>query len=56
VLRLLVKGDSNSEIGQTLGIALSTVKKHVSSIFQKLHTDSRTEVAFIAIRYKWVEL
>lgn len=42
VLRGLVRGSSNSEIGETLGIAESTVKRHLLKVFLKLGVPSRT--------------
>jgi NarL family two-component system response regulator LiaR len=51
ILELLVQGLSNSEIGDRLYISRSTVKNHISSIFGKLHADSRAEAAAIAVQY-----
>ena len=50
VLRLMAKGDANKEIAAQLHITDSTVKTHISSIFQKLNAKDRTEAAMIAIR------
>lgn len=41
---LAVKGMTNAEIGYELGIAETTVKKHMSNIFEKLHISSREEL------------
>lgn len=43
VLRLIAGGLRNKEIAQQLGLAQSTVKFHVSHIFEKLGVSSRTE-------------
>jgi len=43
VLRLVALGFSNTEISQRLYLALSTVKGHNQRIFEKLHTQNRTE-------------
>jgi NarL family two-component system response regulator LiaR len=43
VLRLMMDGMTNAEIAEHLVIGVSTVKKHVSRILNKLNTDSRTE-------------
>jgi LuxR family maltose regulon positive regulatory protein len=43
VLALLVNGLSNQAIADELVIAISTVKKHVNSIFGKLGVTSRTQ-------------
>lgn len=44
ILRLMADGHSNEEISHRLGIARSTVKTHVHSIFQKLQASRRTQV------------
>lgn len=46
VLALLSMGRSNKEIGRALDLAESTVKVHVSAIFQALNVGNRTEAAF----------
>jgi two-component system, NarL family, response regulator LiaR len=51
ILELIVRGLSNSEIGDQLHISRSTVKNHISSIFSKLHIDTRTEAAALAIKH-----
>jgi two-component system, NarL family, response regulator LiaR len=56
VLAMMVSGQGNLEIAQTLNIGLSTVKKHVSSILRKMDTVSRTEAVIMAIKHKLVEL
>ena len=43
VLRLIGSGRSNAEIAQSMGVAVSTVKTHVNSIFGKLQVSSRSE-------------
>ena len=44
VLQLIAQGFNNSQIGEELYIAESTVKKHVSNIYTKLELNSRAEV------------
>jgi two-component system, NarL family, response regulator LiaR len=44
VMALMVEGKGNNEIADLLTIELSTAKSHVSSILDKLHVASRTEV------------
>ncbi len=44
VAELVKRGLSNREIGEELCIAESTVKKHLSNIFDKLEIDSRREL------------
>lgn len=50
VLRLVVEGQSNKEIGVALTIAEGTVRAHLNSIFQKLDALDRTHAVTIAIR------
>jgi DNA-binding NarL/FixJ family response regulator len=48
VLRLLADGSPNKVIATRLGIAISTVKKHTQSLFQKINVRNRTEAALAA--------
>jgi DNA-binding NarL/FixJ family response regulator len=50
VLRLVVAGLRNKEIAAQLGISENTVKFHLRNILEKLHAESRTEVAARAVR------
>jgi DNA-binding NarL/FixJ family response regulator len=50
VLLLIVKGQSNKEIGATLGLAENTVKNHVKMIFEKLGVADRTQAATTALQ------
>jgi len=50
VLRLVVAGQRNKEIAAQLGISENTVKFHLRNILEKLHAESRTEVAARAVR------
>jgi two-component system NarL family response regulator len=50
VLRLLAAGNSNREIGDTLGISEGTVKIHVTHLYAKLDVTSRTEAINTALR------
>jgi LuxR family maltose regulon positive regulatory protein len=43
VLRLLAAGRPNQEIAEELVVALSTVKKHVTHILDKLGAANRTQ-------------
>jgi len=43
VLALLSRGQLYKQIADNLGITLDTVRKHLQSIYQKLHVHSRTE-------------
>ncbi len=50
VLELIVKGLTNGEIAQALGISLGTAKAHLRSILAKLQVADRTEAAAQAYR------
>jgi len=50
VLKLMAKGDANKEIAAQLYITDSTVKTHISNIFQKLNAKDRTEAVMQAVR------
>lgn len=50
VLRGLVSGQTNQEIGQFLRISPKTVEKHLESIYAKLKVASRVEAAVLAIQ------
>lgn len=50
VLRGVVDGKTNQEIGLDLGISQKTVEKHLESIFSKMKVSSRVEAAVMAVR------
>jgi len=50
VLRLVAKGYTNEEIGDTLVVSERTARGHVSSILSKLHLANRTQAALYALR------
>jgi len=45
VLEKISAGLSYNEIGESLSISVNTVRKHIRSIYEKLHVNSRTEAA-----------
>jgi NarL family two-component system response regulator LiaR len=49
VLRLIGQGKSNDEIAGTLFISKNTVRSHIKSIYAKLNTHSRLQLALYAI-------
>jgi DNA-binding NarL/FixJ family response regulator len=50
ILRLIAEGMSNRQIGATLFLAEGTVKNYVSRIMEKLHANTRTELAVLSAR------
>jgi DNA-binding NarL/FixJ family response regulator len=48
ILKLLAEGASNRKIAEELVLAEGTVKNHVSNILSKLHTENRTQAAYLA--------
>jgi DNA-binding NarL/FixJ family response regulator len=49
ILRLVVRGQTNQQIGRTLSISASTVKRHVRHISQKLGVRERVQAAVRAV-------
>jgi len=50
VLKLVVEGKTNQEIGIGLGISEKTVEKNLDGVFSKLQVRSRVEAAVLAVR------
>jgi two-component system response regulator DesR len=55
IVRHVVEGESNDEIGLRLGISARTVEGHLTRIFEHVGVLSRTELATRAIREGWLE-
>lgn len=55
VVKLIVAGASNDEIGARLGISARTVESHLRRLFDRTEVASRTELAARAIREGWLE-
>lgn len=54
LLGLMARGLNNQEIGTQLGIAVPTVKFHITHILAKLHANNRTEAVLTALKFKLV--
>ncbi len=50
ILKLVVKGLINREIGERLHLSEKTVKHYITNILEKLHVRSRVEAAMLAVR------
>jgi two-component system NarL family response regulator len=56
VLKLIVSGKSNKDIGNELSISEATVKTHINNILSKLGVSDRTQAATTALQRGIVEL
>ena len=56
VLELIVRGQSNKEIGASLSIGEATVKSHINNILSKLGVSDRTQAATTALQRGLVHL
>jgi len=56
VLRLVAQGADNKTIAERLALSERTVANRLSEIYQKLHVNSRTQAALVALRRGWVAL
>ncbi len=54
VLKGVVDGKTNQEIGVMLSISEKTVEKHLDSVYTKLKVASRVEAAVMAVREGWI--
>ena len=45
VATLLIKGETNKEISEAIGVTLATVKMHMTAILEKVHAYNRTGAA-----------
>lgn len=55
VLSRLAVGETNKEIGATLGITVGTVEQHITHILNKLDCDSRMQAVLYAVAQGWIE-
>lgn len=44
IVRLIIQGYSNMQIAENLSITVSTVKKHITRVYQKMELKSRYEL------------
>ncbi len=55
VLKLLVAGSDNADIGKQLRLSASTVKHHVANMLDKLGVDNRVQAAVLAVQLGLVD-
>ena len=55
VLKLMIEGFNNRQIGKALGLSPYTARFHVSEIISKLGVSNRTEAVAVALEEKLVE-
>jgi DNA-binding NarL/FixJ family response regulator len=55
ILGLLAEGRSNRQIAQTVFLAEGTIKNYVSRIMEKLHANTRTELAILSRKQRQPE-
>lgn len=53
IVRQLVQGKSNKEIGQELGISAKAVEKHLTTVYYKWNVKGRAEATAFAVRNGW---
>jgi DNA-binding NarL/FixJ family response regulator len=51
LLELIAEGMTNRQIAATLSLAEGTVKNYISRIMEKLHANTRTELAMMTRRH-----
>ena len=52
ILSLIAEGKSNKQIAAAVFLAEGTVKNYVSRIMEKLHANTRTELAVMSMRQR----
>ena len=56
VLRLVAQGADNKAVADQLALSERTVANRLSSIYEKLHVNNRTQAALVALRRGWTTL
>lgn len=54
LLKLMAQGQSNQDIATAMGIAVPTVKFHITNILGKLGATNRTEAVLLALKHRLV--
>jgi DNA-binding NarL/FixJ family response regulator len=56
VLRLVARGADNKAVADQLALSERTVANRLSSIYEKLHVNNRTQATLVALRRGWAPL
>jgi DNA-binding NarL/FixJ family response regulator len=56
VLRLVAQGADNKAIAEQLALSERTVANRLSTVYEKLHVNNRTQAALVALRRGWATL
>ena len=56
VLRLVAQGEDNRAVAERLVLSERTVANRLSTIYEKLHVNNRTQATLVALRRGWVQL
>jgi DNA-binding NarL/FixJ family response regulator len=56
VLRLVAQGVDNRAVAERLALSPRTIANRLSSVYDKLHVNSRTQAALVALRRGWATL
>jgi NarL family two-component system response regulator LiaR len=56
VLRLVAQGADNKTVADRLALSERTIANRLSSIYEKLHVNNRTQAALVALRRGWTTL
>ncbi len=56
ILRLVAQGEDNKAIAERLALSERTIANRLSSVYEKLHVNNRTQAALIALRRGWMTL
>ena len=56
VLRLVAQGTDNKAVAEQLALSERTVANRLSSIYEKLQVNNRTQAALVALRRGWATL
>jgi DNA-binding NarL/FixJ family response regulator len=56
VLRLVAQGADNKAVAEQLALSERTIANRLSTIYEKLHVNNRTQAALVALRRGWATL